>query len=92
MPSLNRLLTTIAPLVSDTNEAERIIRHQFGGERVYVPPPNSNRDRSIEIRKAAARLPVSVVSERFGVSRSWVYQLVAQSRAAKSPANPRDTA
>lgn len=91
MPSLTRLLQVISPLVSDTNEAERIIRRAFASERVYIPPPNPKRDRSAEIRKAAARLPVSVVSERFGVSRSWVYQLVAQSRSAKSPANPRDS-
>lgn len=57
---------------------EREIRLRFAADRIYVPPPGSRKDpaRTEAIREAARTLPTGVVSQRFGVSRQWVGQVV----------------
>ena len=57
---------------------ERELRMRWPGERVYIVPNDSKKDpkRAEAIKKAAKRLPVAVVSERFGVSRQRIYQIV----------------
>lgn len=49
-------------------------RRSFGGDRIYLPPMNSQKspERAEAIRQAAARLPTGVVCARFGVSRQLV--------------------
>lgn len=58
-------------------DLERLIQQSFPAERVYIPPANSPHDpaRTEAIRQAAARLPTSVVAQRFGISRQAVYKL-----------------
>ena len=92
MPSLNRLLAAIAPLVSDTTEAERRIRLEFGGTRIYCPPLDSRKDpeRVRQIIALSRTLPTGVVAARIGCSEGYVRRVVRSSRPAKSPANPRD--
>lgn len=83
MPSLTRLLTTIAPLVTNAAEAERVIRLEFGGERVYVAPLESRKDpaRVRQIVALSRTLPTSVVADRLGCSAGYVRRIVRRSRS-----------
>ena len=78
MPTLAAVLDLIGPLLTDRAKAEKAIREQFGGLRVYVPPPDSRKDgtRAQRIRELSKRLPVSMVAERLSVSRQYVYQVI----------------
>lgn len=57
-------------------QMEMEIRKAWPAERVYIPPANSRKDsaRAEDIRKAAERLPSTVVAARYGVHRSTVYR------------------
>lgn len=63
-------------------ELEQVIRQSWGGERVYIPPPNSrvNSHRGAAIAEAAKKLPTGVVRERFGVSRQLVHYHVQKGK------------
>jgi len=52
-------------------------RRSFGGDKIYFPPPGSRKDpgRAEAIREAAKKLPTGVVTQRFGVHRSYVYKV-----------------
>lgn len=78
MPGLIDVLKEIADLVSDRAEAERRIRMQFAGERVYIPPPDSRKDphRAERIRELSRTLPTAVVAARLSVSHGYVRRLV----------------
>ena len=72
MPTLSALLDHLGPLLTDRAKAEKAIREQFGGLRVYVPPPGSPKDgtKAARIKELSKRLPVKVVAERAGCSRA----------------------
>ena len=63
-------------------EIEQAVRRAHPAERVYIPPADSKKDpaRADAIREAAITLPTSVVAERFGVTRAWVYRIVKGGR------------
>jgi hypothetical protein len=54
------------------------MRRSFGGDKIYIPPPDSRKDaaRADAIREAARRLPTGVVATRFGVHRSTVHKII----------------
>lgn len=54
------------------------MRRSFGGDKIYIPPPDSRKDaaRADAIRAAAKRLPTGITAERFGVSRSYVHRVL----------------
>ena len=56
---------------------EAKISEEWGGSRIYCPPPASRaqQHRAAHLREAVANLPTSVVVERYGISRSWAYAL-----------------
>ena len=58
-------------------QLEQQLRHQYGGDRVYIPPAGSRQDpdRKEKIRAEIKRLPTGVVAARFGVSRQYVGRL-----------------
>lgn len=93
MPSLNRLLTTIAPLVTNTDEAERIIRIEFSGERIYIPPIGSRKRPGLvkEITRLSRTLPTGVVAQRCRCSPGYVRRVVARKKTPKSAKSPGDT-
>ena len=65
-----------------TDELSRQVRHAYPAERVYIPPPRSRKDpeRAEAIQSAARELPTGVISERFGVSRSYVHRVIKKRR------------
>ena len=87
MPTLREMLTIIVRhaerqhgvSIGDkcAQEWEQMIRKSWPGERIYIAPCDSRKDpaRAEAIREAAKRLPTGVVSERFGVTRSYVYKV-----------------
>ena len=90
MPSLNRLITAIAPLVTNTDEAERIIRLEFGGSRINVPPLESRKRPGLvkEITRLSRTLPTGVVAARLQCSEGYVRRVVAQRKTPKSAKSP----
>ena len=78
MPTLAAVLDHLGPLLADRAKAEKAIRQRWGGERVYITPPDSTKDgtKAARIKELSKRLPVKVVAERAGCSRAWVYQCI----------------
>mgnify|MGYP001113763302 CR=1 FL=1 len=87
MPTLREMLTALVHHAERqqgisvgeqcAREWEQLIRKSWPGERIYIAPCDSRKDpdRANAIREAAKRLPTGVVSERFGVTRSYVYKV-----------------
>ena len=78
MPTLAAVLDHLGPLLADRAKAERSIRREFGGQRIYVAPPDSRKDgtRAQRIRELSKRLPVRVIAERLQCSRQHVYATI----------------
>lgn len=87
MPTLRELMKFVKEIASHegmsfTDEfsvlIESQIRQKWPGERVYLIPHNSRKDpsRGAAIIAAASRLPTGIVSERFGVTRQYVGQVL----------------
>ena len=81
MPSLRDLMARLEDHFGLDREQievfEAKLSEDWGGSRIYCPPPTSRaqRHRAAHLRDAAATLPTAVVVERYGVSRSWAYAL-----------------
>jgi hypothetical protein len=61
-------------------QIEQQLRGQYGGDRVYIPPPGSPKDqtRKTKIQADLKRLPIGVVAARNGVSKRWVYRIASK--------------
>ena len=89
MPSLNRVLEVISPMLTNTAEAERLIRREFPDARIHIPPLGSRKDpaRREQIVRLSRTLPTGTIAQRLNVSASYCRRVIRQSRAAKSSAN-----
>ena len=78
VPTLAALLDHLGPLLADRAKAEKAIRKRWGGERVYITPPDSPKDgtKAARIRELSKRLPVATVAARTGCSRQYVYTII----------------
>lgn len=93
MPSVETLIRVLGPLVTNTAEAERIIRLEFGGSRINVPPLESRKRPGLvrEIEKLSARLPTGVVAARLQCSETYVRRVVTRRKTPKSANTQRDS-
>ena len=81
MATLREVIRLVAECAAETcapaelaRRIETAIRANYPGERVYIPPVDSQKDpaRGDAIREAARTLPRGVVAARFGISRQLV--------------------
>ena len=55
-------------------ELEQMIRQSYGGDRIYVRPPDTSKREAVE--RAVKTLPVAVVAERFGVTAHYARKVL----------------
>lgn len=55
-------------------ELEQMIRQSYGGDRIYVRPPDTSKRAAVE--QAVRTLPATVVAERFGVTAHYARKVM----------------